>query len=48
VFDPGCVQRAARRSAPSIAIVTGNFLHEHHDLAPQIGIMNSHERADQP
>jgi hypothetical protein len=31
-----------------VAIVTSNFLHEHHDLAPQIGIVNSHERSDQP
>src|SRR5262249_50753583 len=28
--------------------VTGNFLHEHHDPAPQGGIINSHERSDQP
>jgi hypothetical protein len=24
-LDPGCVQRAACRTAPSIAIITGNF-----------------------
>jgi hypothetical protein len=30
-----------------VAIVTSNSLHEHHDLAPQIGIVNSHERSDQ-
>ena len=29
-------------------LLTGNFLHEHHDLAPQIGIINSHECSDQP
>jgi hypothetical protein len=28
-------------------VVTGNFLHEHHDAAPQGGIINSHERFDQ-
>jgi hypothetical protein len=32
----------------SVAVVTSNFLREHNDLAPQIGIMNSHERPDQP
>ena len=31
-----------------VAVVTGNFLHEHHDPAPQGGIINSHERCDQP
>jgi len=32
-------------SAPGIlVVVTGNFLHEHHDPAPQGGIINSHER----
>jgi hypothetical protein len=31
-----------------VAVVTGNFLHEHHDPAPQGGIINSHERSDQP
>jgi hypothetical protein len=30
-----------------VAVVTGNFLHEHHDPAPQGGIINSHERCDQ-
>jgi hypothetical protein len=29
-------------------VVTGNFLHEHHDPAPHRGIINSHERSDQP
>jgi hypothetical protein len=31
-----------------VAVVTGNFLHEHHDPAPQGGIIDSHERSDQP
>src|SRR6516164_2907515 len=31
-----------------VAVVTGNFLHEHHDPATQGGIINSHERFDQP
>src|ERR1700747_419087 len=31
-----------------VAVVPGNFLHEHHDPAPQGGIINSHERFDQP
>ena len=31
-----------------VAVVTGNFLHEHHDPAPHGGIINSHERSDQP
>jgi hypothetical protein len=31
-----------------VVVVTGNFLHEPHDLAPQGGIINSHERFDQP
>jgi hypothetical protein len=31
-----------------VAIATSNSLHEHHDLAPQIGIVNLHERSDQP
>ena len=36
-------------SEPGIlVVVTGNFLHEHHDPAPQGGIINSHERSDQP
>jgi hypothetical protein len=29
-----------------VAVVTGNFLHEHHDPAPHCGIINSHERSD--
>jgi len=33
---------------PLVVVVTGNFLHEHHDPAPQGGIINSHERSDQP
>ena len=33
---------------PLVAVVTGNFLHEHHDPAPHGGIINSHERSDQP
>jgi hypothetical protein len=31
-----------------VAVVTGNFLHEFRDAAPQGGIINSHERSDQP
>jgi hypothetical protein len=31
-----------------VVVVTGNFLHEHHDPAPHGGIINSHERSDQP
>jgi hypothetical protein len=31
----------------ALVVVTGNFLHEHHDPAPQGGIINSHERSDQ-
>jgi|SRR6266446_9471998 hypothetical protein len=31
-----------------VAVVTGNFVHEHHDLAPQGGIINSHEPSHQP
>jgi hypothetical protein len=30
---------------PLVAVVTGNFLHKHHDPG---GIVNSHERSDQP
>jgi hypothetical protein len=30
-----------------LVVVTRNFLHEHHDPAPQGGIINSHERSDQ-
>jgi hypothetical protein len=30
-----------------LVIVTGNFLHEHHDPVPQGGIINSHEHSDQ-
>ena len=30
------------------AVVTGNFFHKHHDPAPHGGIVNSHERSDQP
>jgi hypothetical protein len=33
---------------PLVAVVTGNFLHEHHDPAPHGGIIKSHERSDQP
>ena len=33
---------------PLVGVVTGNFLDEHHDPAPQVGIINSHERFDQP
>ena len=32
----------------ALVVVTGNFLHEHHDPAPQGDIINSHERSDQP
>jgi hypothetical protein len=28
--------------------IIGNFLHQHHDPAPQGDIINSHERSDQP
>src|SRR5262249_6451770 len=36
-------------SGPSIlVVVTRNFLHEHHDPAPQGRIINSHERSHQP
>jgi len=31
-----------------LVVVTVNFLHEHHDPAPQGRIINSHERSDQP
>src|SRR5262249_17822302 len=31
-----------------LVVVTSNFLHEHHDPEPQGGIINSHERSDQP
>jgi hypothetical protein len=31
-----------------LVVVTGNFLHEHRDPAPHGGIINSHERSDQP
>jgi chaperonin GroEL (HSP60 family) len=34
--------------ASSVAVVTDNFLHKHHDIAPQMGILNSRERSDQP
>jgi len=37
-----------RRCASPVAVVTGNFLHEHHDPAPQGRIINSQERSDQP
>jgi hypothetical protein len=49
---PVCfAKRNPRRggSGPGMpVVVTGNFLHEHHDPAPQGGIINSHERSDQP
>src|SRR5262249_23671246 len=32
----------------ALVVVTGNFLHEHRDPAPQGGIINSHERSHQP
>ena len=32
----------------NLVVVIGNFLHEHHDPAPQVGIINSRERSDQP
>jgi len=44
-------KREPRPSTPSqgiLVVVTGNFLHEHHDPAPQGGIINSLERFDQP
>ena len=31
-----------------LVVVTVNFLHEHHDPAPQGRIINSHERSDHP
>jgi hypothetical protein len=31
-----------------VAVITGNFLHDHHDPAAHGGIINSHERSDQP
>jgi hypothetical protein len=31
-----------------LVVVTDNFLHEHRYPAPQGGIINSHERSDQP
>ena len=40
--------RGERRIIRQNALVTGNFLHEHHDPAPQGGIINSHERSNQP
>ena len=46
-----CRKREPRQStsAPSIlVVVTRNFLHEHHDPAPQGRIINTHERSDQP
>jgi hypothetical protein len=39
-------RRIIRQNA--LVVVTGNFLHEHHDPAPQGGIINSRERSDQP
>jgi len=33
---------------PALAVVSSNFLHEHHDPTPQRSIINSHERSDQP
>jgi K+-sensing histidine kinase KdpD len=49
-------EQAARKLPPPehsepgilVAVGTGNFLHEHHDPAPQGGIIDSHERSDQP
>jgi hypothetical protein len=42
-------RRPARSELGSLAaVVTGNFLHDHHDPAPDGGIINSHERSDQP
>ena len=44
-------KREPRPSTPSqgiLVVVTGNFLHEHHDPAPQGDIINSHERSHQP
>ena len=41
-----CLGRRSERLGA--LVVTGNFLHEHHDPAPQGGIINSHERSDQP
>ena len=35
-------QNALRQG--NLVVVIGNFLHEHHDPAPQGGIINSHER----
>src|SRR5262249_2329467 len=51
----GCAERRifaetpARAAEPRIlVVVTGNFLHKLRDAAPQGGIINSHERSDQP
>src|SRR5215831_9192124 len=49
---PHSVPRQKREPRPStsgpgiLVVVTGNFLHEHHDPEPQGGIINSHERFD--
>src|SRR5262249_38888723 len=51
IFDPLQILSRERRSGQDrgiLVVVTGNFLHEHHDPAPQVGIINSHERSHQP
>ena len=40
--------RPAQSELGLVTVVAGNFLHEHHDPAPQGGSINSHERSDQP
>ena len=40
--------RPAQSKLGILVAVVSNFLHEHHDPAPQGGIINSHERCDQP
>jgi len=47
-FDANTGRPAQSELGILVAVVTGNFLHEHHDPAPQGGIINLHERSDQP
>jgi hypothetical protein len=37
-------RQAYRKANVLVAVVTGNFLHEHHDPAPHGGIINSQKR----
>jgi hypothetical protein len=39
---------AADGMSVSVAIVTGNFLHEHRYPTPQLGVLDSRECSDQP